>query len=201
MIFLTGANMAGKSTFMKSFAVSVYLAHMGFPVAAKEMTFSLHDGIYTSINVPDNLSMGYNHFYAEVLRVKHVAEEVATDKQLVIIFDELFKGTNVKDAYDGTVSIVDAFSKRNGTFIISTHIMEAGEALRKENSQLFFKFLPTIVKGHVPTYPYILEDGITDDRQGMIIIQNEKILDIINGTVGKPGSNGEKVVVAAQGNQ
>ena len=143
--------MAGKSTFMKSFAVSVYLAHMGFPVAAKEMTFSLHDGIYTSINVPDNLSMGYSHFYAEVLRVKHMAEEVATDKQLVIIFDELFKGTNVKDAYDGTVSIVDAFSKRNGTFIISTHIMETGEALRKENSQLFFKFLPIIVKGHVPT--------------------------------------------------
>ena len=52
-----------------------------------------------------------------------------------------------------------------------------------------------------PPNPYILEDGITDDRQGMIIIQNEKILDIINGTVGKPGSNGEKVVVTAQGNQ
>jgi DNA mismatch repair protein MutS len=58
--------------------------------------------------------------------------------------------------------------------------MEAGETLRKSNNRLFFKFLPTIMKGHVPTYPYILEDGITDDRHGMIIIKNEKILDIIN---------------------
>ncbi len=180
VFFLTGANMAGKSTFMKSFSIAIYLAHMGFPVAAKEMVFSLHDGIYTSINVPDNLSMGYSHFYAEVLRVKHVAEEVASNKQLVIIFDELFKGTNVKDAYDGTVSIVDAFSKRNGSFIISTHIMEAGQTLKKSNDRLFFKYLPTVMKGTVPTYPYKLEDGITDDRHGMIIIKNEKILDIIS---------------------
>ena len=182
VFFLTGANMAGKSTLMKSFGVAVYLAHMGFPVAAREMTFSLHEGIYTSINVPDNLDMGYSHFYAEVLRVKHIAEEVATDKQLVVIFDELFKGTNVKDASDGTIAIVDAFSKRNGAFIISTHIMEAGETLRKTNNKLFFKYLPTVVKGKVPTYPYILEDGITDDRQGMMIIENERILEIINNT-------------------
>ncbi|MDE5424381.1 hypothetical protein L3073_19385 [Ancylomarina sp. DW003] len=180
VFFLTGANMAGKSTFMKSFSIACYLAHMGFPVAAKQMTFSAHDGIYTSINVPDNLAMGYSHFYAEVLRVKHVAEEVASDKQLIVIFDELFKGTNVKDAYDGTVSIVEAFSKRKGTFIISTHIMEAGETLKETNNKLFFKYLPTVMKGSVPTYPYKLKDGITDDRHGMIIIQNEKILDIIN---------------------
>ncbi|MDD7887827.1 hypothetical protein [Flavivirga sp. 57AJ16] len=181
VFFLTGANMAGKSTLMKSFGIAVYLAHMGFPVAASNMTFSIHEGIYTSINVPDNLDKGYSHFYAEVLRVKHVAEEVASNKQLVVIFDELFKGTNVKDASDGTIAIVDAFSKRNGSYIISTHIMEAGEALKKENNSIFFKYLPTIVKGKVPTYTYTLTDGITDDRQGMMIIENEKILDIING--------------------
>ena len=180
VMFLTGANMAGKSTFMKSFAVAVYLAHMGFPVAAKSMTVSLHDGIYTSINVPDNLDKGHSHFYAEVMRVKHVAQEVASNKQLVIIFDELFKGTNVKDAYDGTVAIVDAFSKRKGKYIISTHIMEAGQYLKENNHRLFFQYLPTIVKkGKVPTYPYKLEDGITDDRQGMMIIENENILEII----------------------
>ncbi|AOW18147.1 hypothetical protein LPB03_12090 [Polaribacter vadi] len=181
VFFLTGANMAGKSTLMKSFGVIVYLAHMGFPVAAKQMTFSLHEGIYTSINVPDNIDKGYSHFYAEVVRVKHVAQQVATNKQLVIIFDELFKGTNVKDASDGTIAIVDAFSKRNGAFIISTHIMEAGITLGENNDRLFFRYLPTIVKNNVPTYPYVLEDGITDDRQGMMIIQNERIIETING--------------------
>jgi len=56
IVFLTGANMAGKSTFMKSLGIALYLAHMGFPVAAEEMEFSVRDGIYTTINLPDDLS-------------------------------------------------------------------------------------------------------------------------------------------------
>ncbi|MDR2414652.1 MAG: hypothetical protein LBD64_06675 [Odoribacteraceae bacterium] len=180
VIFLTGANMAGKSTLMKSFSIAVYLAHMGFPVAAREMLFSVQDGLFTSINVADNLNMGYSHFYAEVLRVKRVAREVAAGKKLVIVFDELFKGTNVKDAYDATVAVTDAYSNhRDCSFIISTHIIEAGHALRASRDNLQFVFVPTVMKEGLPTYPYRLQEGITDDRHGMIIINNERIVEII----------------------
>jgi DNA mismatch repair protein MutS len=179
MIFLTGANMAGKSTFMKAFGINVYLAHMGFPVAAKEMMFSVKDGIYTSINVPDNLNMGYSHFYAEVLRVKNVAEQVSIGKSLVVIFDELFKGTNVKDAYDATLAVTAAFSEySNCLFIISTHIIEAGEVL-KQQSNIQMLYLPTIMNGNIPTYPYRLQPGISSDRHGMMIIENEGILELL----------------------
>ncbi len=182
VLFLTGANMAGKSTLMRSFGIAVYLAHMGFPVAASHMEFSVKDGIYTSINVPDNLRSGYSHFYAEVLRVKTVAQQVADDKDLVVIFDELFKGTNVKDAYDATFAITEAFSEnRNCFFIISTHIIEVGESLRKQCSNFRFVYLPTVMEGNVPRYTYRLQDGITADRHGMMIIENEGILDIIKG--------------------
>ncbi|QEH43359.1 DNA mismatch repair protein [Chitinophaga sp. XS-30] len=179
LLFLTGANMAGKSTFMKSFGIAVYLAHMGFPVAAGEMEFSVMDGLYSSINVPDSLSMGYSHFYAEVLRVKTVAEAVSSGKNLVVIFDELFKGTNVKDAYDATLSVTKAFSRyRSCFFIVSTHIVEAGEALKAcENIQ--FSFLPTVMEGVIPKYPYTLTAGISGDRHGMMIIRNEKIPDML----------------------
>lgn len=180
VIFLTGANMAGKSTLMKSFGICVYLAHMGFPVAAKRMEFSVKDGLYTSINVPDNLDMGYSHFYAEVLRVKTVAKEVAEDQDLFVIFDELFKGTNVKDAYDATLSITEAFSEnRNCFFVISTHIVEVGEDLMANCENFKFVYLPTVMEGQVPKYTYQLKDGITQDRQGMVIIENEGILDLI----------------------
>jgi DNA mismatch repair protein MutS len=179
MIFLTGANMAGKSTFMKSFGINVYLAHMGFPVAAKDMQFSIKDGIYSSINVPDNLDMGLSHFYAEVLRVKKVAEEVSEEKDLVIIFDELFKGTNVKDAYDATLAVTAAFSEyRNCLFIVSTHIIEAGEVL-KQQSNIQTLYLPTIMNGNIPTYTYQLQPGISSDRHGMMIIENEGILEML----------------------
>jgi DNA mismatch repair protein MutS len=182
VLFLTGANMAGKSTFMKSFGIAVYLAHMGFPVAAREMTFSVRDGIYSSINVPDNLSLGYSHFYAEVLRVKKVAQEVSASKNLIVIFDELFKGTNVKDAYDATLSITAALSGyRNCFFIISTHITEVGEKLKESCTNLQFAYLPTRMEGAKPVYTYKLQEGITADRHGMVIIGNERILEILQG--------------------
>ncbi|SHF65299.1 MutS-related protein [Pedobacter caeni] len=181
VLFLTGANMAGKSTFMKSMGIAVYLAHMGFPIAAKRMEFSVKDGLFSSINVSDNLDMGYSHFYAEVLRTKTVAKAVSESLDLYVLFDELFKGTNVKDAYDATLAVTQAFSEnRNSFFVISTHIIEVGEALGEVCDNLQFSFLPTVMKEGLPTYPYTLASGITTDRQGMIIIENEKIVALIH---------------------
>ncbi|QEC45663.1 DNA mismatch repair protein [Pseudobacter ginsenosidimutans] len=179
VVFLTGANMAGKSTFLRSVSTAVYVAHIGFPVAAEEMEFSVLDGIYTTINLPDNLGIGASHFYAEVLRVKKVASELQANKSLFIIFDEMFRGTNVKDAHEATVEITIAFAaKRNSMFIISSHIVEAGERLQQSPS-IGFQFLPTRMNGNVPEYTYTLEPGITADRHGMIIIRNEGILDTL----------------------
>lgn len=180
VIFLTGANMAGKSTFMKSISICLFLAHMGFPVAATKMEFPVLDGIYTTINLPDNLGMGASHFYAEVLRVKKVAKELGQGKRLFVVFDELFRGTNVKDAYEATIAITGAFAtKSNSVFVISTHIIEAGEILREKYGNVHFVYLPTRMENNHPVYTYILEEGITDDRHGMVIINNEGILDIL----------------------
>jgi DNA mismatch repair ATPase MutS len=182
LVFLTGANMAGKSTFMKSLGIAVFLAHVGFPIPAQSMTFSVQDGLFTTINLADNLNLGYSHFYTEVMRVKKVAYEVAKDKKFFVIFDELFRGTNVKDAYDATVAISAAFSKRSkSTFVISTHIIEAGEALQEQCENIQCIFLPTEMRGDTPVYTYTIQPGITADRHGMVIIQNEKIMDILNG--------------------
>ncbi|MBN9384925.1 MAG: DNA mismatch repair protein [Chitinophagaceae bacterium] len=179
VIFLTGANMAGKSTFLRALSTALYLAHMGFPVAARSMTFSVMDGLYTTINLPDNLGIGASHFYAEVLRVKKMATELSTGKSFFVLFDELFRGTNVKDAHEATVAVVKGFvSRRNSMFIISSHIVEAGEELR-DNDHIGFLYLPTKMNGHIPEYTYTLEKGITDDRHGMIIIRNEGILETL----------------------
>jgi DNA mismatch repair ATPase MutS len=173
--------MAGKSTFMKTFGIAVFLAHVGFPVPAEAMRFSVRDGLFTTINLPDNLNRGYSHFYAEVRRLKRCAQSVNTWPNLVIIFDELFRGTNVKDAYDATVAVTEAFSKiKSSIFMISTHIIEAGEDLKKLCDNIEYIYLPTIMEGAVPRYTYKLEKGITADRHGMIIIRNEGILDILN---------------------
>ena len=180
VIFLTGANMAGKSTFMKAFGIAVYLAHLGFPVPARAMTFSVRSGMYTTINLPDNLNQGYSHFYAEVLRLKKIANGINHAKNMVVIFDELFRGTNVKDAYDATIAVTEAFAmNKNSIFIISTHIIESADILKKRCDNISFLYLPTTLENGVPRYTYTLSPGITDDRHGMMIIRNEQILDIL----------------------
>lgn len=180
VIFLTGANMAGKSTFMKALGVAMYLGQMGFPVPASKMEFAVRDGIYTTINLPDNLSMGASHFYAEVLRIKNIARELSRDKYLFVIFDELFRGTNVKDAHEATVAVTSAIARRkNCMFIVSTHIIEAGEVLKTQCENIRFVYLPTLMDGYRPVYTHKLQEGITADRHGMVIINNEGILDIL----------------------
>ena len=184
LIFLTGANMAGKSTFMKSLGIALFLAHAGLPVPAAKMVFSVRDAIYTTINLPDDLGMGASHFFAEVLRVKKIARELSLGKSLFVIFDELFRGTNVKDAYEATVALTTAFAgRRDSMFVISTHIIEAGDVL-KEIPNISFVYLPTRLRENLPVYTYTLEKGITADRHGMVIIRNEGILDILKN--GKP---------------
>lgn len=153
---------------------------MGFPVPAKTVTFSVKEGIYTSINVPDDLNMGYSHFYAEVLRVKKIAEEVSVPKNLVVIFDELFKGINVKDAYDATLAVSEVFAEHlNCFFVISTHIVEVGEVLGQRTNNVQFTYMPTEMQGKIPVYTYRAQEGISSDRHGMMIIENERILEII----------------------
>jgi len=180
VIFLTGANMAGKSTFMKTLGIALYLAHVGFPVAAGKMEFSVLDGIYTTINLADDLTAGASHFYAEVLRIKKIAKEIGSSRNLLVIFDELFRGTNVKDAADATIAITSAVArKRNCLFVVSTHIMEAGEVLREQDPHISFVYLPTLMDGNKPVYTYTLREGITADRHGMVILNNEGVLDIL----------------------
>lgn len=180
VFFLTGSNMAGKSTLLKSAAICIYLAHLGFPVPAAKMKFSIFHGLMTTINLSDNLSQGYSHFYNEVMRVKEVAQKIRSDRPMVVIFDELFRGTNVKDAYDGSLAIIKAFSKvKSSFFMISTHIVEVANDL-KGQQEMDFNFMEVDMGSGKPVFSYRLKSGITEERMGMWIIENEGIVDILN---------------------
>jgi len=183
LFFLTGPNMAGKSTFLKSLSIAVYLSHLGFPVPAKNMETSLFNGLLTTINLSDNINKGYSHFYNEVLRVKFVAERINQVGNLFIVFDELFRGTNVKDAYDASRAVISAFSRlQKGTFAISTHIIEIAEKLN-DNQSIFFRFFEANLVDDKPQYNYKLKEGVTNERIGMYILKKEKVLETIENGI------------------
>ena len=180
--FLTGANMAGKSTFLKSISISIYLSHLGFPVPAKYLETSIFNGLLTTINLSDNLNKGYSHFYNEVLRVKYVAERMNETGNIFVVFDELFRGTNVKDAYEASLSVISAFAKQNrGLFAISTHIIEIADKLN-DNDSIFYKYFEANLVDEVPQYNYTIKDGVTNERIGMYILRKEKVLEIIESS-------------------
>ena len=180
LCFVSGANMAGKSTFLKSIGLCVYLSHIGFPVPARTMVTPLFHGLYTTINISDNISKGYSHYYSEVKRIKDITLLIKERKRVFVIFDELFRGTNVKDAFDATLMITQGFTRiKNSVFFISTHIVEVGKEL-EESDSICFKCFESKLYGEQPIYNYKLKDGISSERLGLTILKNEQILEIID---------------------
>ena len=184
LCFVTGPNMAGKSTFLKTMGLMIYLSHVGFPVPAKALRTSIFNGLYTTINLSDNMNLGYSHFYSEVKRVKDLALKIKPASRFLIIFDELFRGTNVKDAYDASLLIISALAKiRNNIFFISTHILEIAEAIENHGTIMFRCFGSELINQQ-PIYDFKLKVGISEERIGLLIIKNEGIPQILEKIVG-----------------
>ena len=179
MIFLTGSNMAGKSSFLKATGLCIFLAHIGFPVFAKSMRTTIFNGMITTINLPDNLNDGLSHYYTEVRRVKETALQLRDGGKVFVIFDELFRGTNVKDAFDASLLIINELAQiKSSAFLISTHIVELAEEL-KPHSNIAFKYMDTFFENDHPVFTYKLLDGISKERLGMYIVINEGIVEIL----------------------
>ena len=178
-LFLTGANMAGKSTFIKSVGAAVFLAHIGMGVPAKQMKLTLFDGMLSNINVIDNIVKGESYFFNEVQRVKNTILKINDGRKWLILIDELFKGTNVQDAMKCSTVVIEGLIKiKNSLFILSTHLYEIGEALQS-HSNISFKYFETVVEDEQLKFSYQLKDGISNDRLGYLILKREKVIELL----------------------
>lgn len=179
-VFLTSANMAGKSTFIKAVGIAVYLAHCGFGVPAKSLKLSLFEGLLSNINITDNVTRGESYFYNEVQRIADTVRKITDGKRWLILIDELFKGTNVQDAMKCSITVIEGLLKiKTSAFILSTHLYEIAEDLKKhENIQ--FKYFETSIKDDIPVFSYHLKDGISNDRLGYLILKQSGVVKILN---------------------
>ena len=177
--FLTGANMAGKSTFIKSVGTAVFLAHIGMGVPAQQMQLCLFDGILSNINVTDNVVKGESYFYNEVQRIKSTVTKISDGRKWLVLIDELFKGTNVEDAMKCSSTVIEGLLKiSNSLFILSTHLYEIGEAL-KRYPNISFNYFETEVKNEQLLFSYQLKQGISNDRLGYLILKYEGVVDML----------------------
>jgi DNA mismatch repair protein MutS len=178
-LFLTGANMAGKSTMIKAVGSAAFLAHLGMGVPAKAMQLTLFDGLLTNINVSDNIAKGESYFFNEVQRIKNTIYKINDGKKWLVLIDELFKGTNVQDAMKCSLTVIKGLMKiKNSLFILSTHLYEIGEEL-KQYPNISFKYFETTVMDDQLSFSYQLKDGISNDRIGYVILRREKVVEML----------------------
>lgn len=180
-IFLTGANMAGKSTFIKAVGSAVFLAHTGMGVPAAYMELSLFDGLLSNINVVDNIVKGESYFFNEVQRIKNTILKVIDGRKWLILIDELFKGTNIEDAMKCSTIVIEGLIKIKGSlFILSTHLYEISDHL-KSYPNIDFKYFETKVINEKLNFNYQLRDGVSNDRLGYLILKNENVIELLEG--------------------
>jgi DNA mismatch repair ATPase MutS len=150
---------------------------MGVP--ARGVRLTPVDALFTSLNPADNLREGLSFFLAEVMRVKAAATILAEGRRALVIFDEVFKGTNVRDALDASAQVILGFarSRRSGC-IFSSHLAELVEPLRESRSIQYCYFDGEIVGGQ-PHYAYQLREGISDKRLGLHLFMQAQVPELL----------------------
>jgi len=185
LVFLTGPNMAGKSTLLKAVGLAVYLGHLGLGVPAKRLKFSVLGGMMTGITISDSLSLGNSYYMSEVKRVKEAAVLAGKAPTCLLLFDETFKGTNVKDASDATFALVKALSRLTHVIgIISSHLHEVAEAAAG-----FPNVMPMKMEAEegAMTFTYRLEEGVSTQRLGMRLLEEQGVLALLAAISGERG--------------
>ncbi len=181
VLFLTGPNMAGKTTYLRAFATSLYLAHLGMGVPASRFSFVPAEQLFSSISLSDDLSSGISYFRAEALRVKAIAQAISKGNRVVAIMDEPFKGTNVKDAFDASKAILERFSTKEAClFMFSSHLIELSEHISNDGKIDCRYFQAQEGEGRL-RFDYLLRPGVSSQRLGMRVLREEGVFELLDG--------------------
>jgi len=175
-MIITGANMAGKSTFLRTVAVNLLLAMNGSPVVAKEFTFT-PCYLFSCIRIQDSLINNESYFYAELLRLKEIIEHVKNNPNTLVILDEILRGTNTKDKQIGTLGLLEKLIQLKASVIIATHDLTIGE-LEKEQSQIVKNqcFEVELIKDNL-FFDYKLKNGISQKLNASFLLKKMGIID------------------------
>jgi hypothetical protein len=161
IVMITGSNMAGKSTFLRSVGINIVLALMGAPCCAKSAQVA-NIKIFTSMRTQDNLEEGVSSFYAELRRIEQLLKLIESGQPAFFLLDEMFKGTNSKDRHKGGFSLIHQLRELDAFGIISTHDLELASLAGKHMLVTNYSFNSRI-EGSELIFNYVLTPGLCKD--------------------------------------
>lgn len=166
---ITGANMAGKSTFLRSVGINYILAMCGMPVFADSLTVSIFS-LFSSMRTSDDLAHGISYFNAELLRLKLLLQNVNNNTNTLIILDEILKGTNSLDKLNGSRMFLEAVAKLPVTGIIATHDLELSK-MAEEYPSRFHNFCFEIKLANNISYSYKITPGVAQNQNATFLLK------------------------------
>jgi hypothetical protein len=176
IVIITGANMAGKSTFLRTVAVNQILAMTGAPVCAKEMRFRAVK-LFTSMRTTDSLSNSESYFYAELKRLKSLKDRLNDETDLFFILDEILKGTNSADKSTGSKLFLKKLTEFGASGMIATHDTSLGEMEKEHPGIISNKCFEIGIDGDRISFDYMLRDGITTRMNAALLMKEMGITD------------------------
>lgn len=167
---ITGANMAGKSTFLRSVGVNLVLAHAGICVRAESFSFQPMT-LFTSMRTADNLAKGTSYFHAELIRLKELVELAQHKERLFIILDEILKGTNSTDKLNGSLRFLQRLRSLPISGLVATHDLELGRLAREyPGNYTNHCFEITHTEDDI-AYDYLLRPGVSQNMNASILLE------------------------------
>ncbi|WP_242975900.1 MutS family DNA mismatch repair protein [Desulfosporosinus sp. FKB] len=170
ILLITGSNMSGKSTLLRTVGINLVMAYAGVPVCAQEFGCSIFR-LFSCMRVRDNLGENVSSFYAELLRIKQIVEASKQDAEVFFLLDEIFKGTNSEDRHAGAKILIRQLSKAGAMGLVSTHDLELGDLERESRREIRNYHFREYYKDNQILFDYKLRPGVSTTRNAMYLIK------------------------------
>lgn len=170
ILLITGSNMSGKTTFLRTAGINLVLAYAGSAVCASYMECSVMR-VYTCMRVSDNLDKNISSFYAELLRIGEIVRASENGRQVFCLLDEIFKGTNSSDRHTGAKAVIRKLSSNGASGMVSTHDLELGELEEQSGGQVKNYHFQEYYEGNQICFDYKLRKGVSATRNALYLIR------------------------------
>ncbi len=173
-IILTGSNMSGKSTFLRTLGVNMLLAQVGLPVCAREA--AIHPlPLLVSMRLSDSLSDGKSYFFAEINRIEQIMTALKRERCMVLL-DEILRGTNSEDKQYGTIKIIERLLSLKAIGIVATHDIEVCKTADRYPEQLQNKCFESYIHEGELSFDYKLREGICQNKNATFLMEKLGII-------------------------
>ena len=170
LMLVTGSNMAGKSTYLRSIGINVVLAMCGSPVCAKDFSVS-HSNVISSMRITDNLEESTSTFYAELKKLKTIIDKVNAGERVFILLDEILRGTNSLDRHTGSKALIKQLIRQKAAAIIATHDLELAHLKEEFAENILNYHFDVQVNNEELFFDYQLKPGICTSLNASILMK------------------------------